>query len=339
MAAFSFVVEDAKGDYPFEDIQENCSVHVTFVKDSADDGGDDEPDQPKGSYAVKNYIMGDADVSMTASNGAVAAGDTYEVTWKAEEGNVITHVWINGEPHDELLEVGKFTIDSIDEDYIVEISAERIGEPQPSLDKAVVNENREDKNLVGDRLTYTLTVKNNYPYRDWENVVLQDCIPAGMKLDPDSITLKKNDTELPKPSASCYDDSTRMLAVPVGNISSADTYVLTFQTVIIQEAIQPDHASAWDLTNIALAEGDNGVIGSPEAKPNDQEDAKPLPNPEGSLTKTVENRTSKDGQVRVDDEIFYSLAAHNAAYGSVWTGVRILDKIPEGLSIQAVFIW
>ncbi|MGI6094227.1 MAG: isopeptide-forming domain-containing fimbrial protein [Lachnospiraceae bacterium] len=337
IAAFSLVAEGTSGEQPFEDIQENKSVHVTFVKDSVSDEGEDG--QPKDHYAVKNYIRGDADVSMTASNGAVTAGDTYEVAWKAEEGSIVTHVWVNGEARDDLLEAGKFVIDNIDGDYVVEVCAERIGDPQPSVDKTVVNESRKDKNLVGDRLTYTLTAKNNYPYRDWENAVLQDCIPAGMELDPDSMTLEKNGTELKKPSASCYDVETRTLTVPIGTLSVADTYILTFQTVITQDAIRPDNANAWDLTNVALGKGDNGVTGSQEVAPNDVEDAKPLPEPESSLVKTAVNQTSKDNKAQVKDKILYSLKARNAKYGSVWTGVRILDKIPAGLNVDTDSIY
>ena len=52
--------------------------------------------------------------------------------------------------------------------------------------------------------------------------------------------------------ASCYDADTRLLSVPIGSLLGGDEYVLTFDVLINQVAIQPGDPSDRDLSNTCL---------------------------------------------------------------------------------------
>ncbi len=332
---FRSVAEGTNGDQPFEDIQDDHSVQVVFAQDPVAEPEDpDAPVLPKDHYKVMTQIQGDANVSVTASNTSVKAGDPYEITWNVEEDSVITHIYVNGELRSDLLTENKVVLDAVEKDYQIEIVAERIGDPLPKLDKTVVNTNRTDRNLVGDRLAYSISAQNQYPYRTWENVQIMDQIPAGMELDTSSLSLMKNGIKLETLPASCYNAETRMLTVPIGDIESPDVYTVTFETVIRQEAIQSENQAAQSLTNLAWAEGDNAVTSSQEAKPNEEETARPLPGPDPMVSKTAVNEAADATGVKVGDTIRYGIKVENRRYGSVWTGVRITDQIPEGLTVD-----
>lgn len=335
------VAEGTAGDQPFEDIQNDHSVQVVFAKDPVADPDDpdnpDDPDapvQPKDYYQVMTQIQGDANVSVTASNTSVSTGDPYEVTWSVKDDSVITHIYVNGELRSDLLTENRLMLDAVEKDYLIEIIAEKIGDPLPKLDKAVVNETHLDQNLVGDRLTYTINAQNQYPYRTWDHVQIMDQIPVGMQLDTDSLTLLKNGAVIKTLPASCYNPDTRMLTVPIGEIANPDVYTVTFQTVILQSAIQPEDQAAQNLTNIAWAEGDNAVVNSQETEPNGIETAKPLPEPDSAVSKTAVNETENATGVKVGDMIRYGIKVENRRYGSVWTAVRVTDQIPEGLTVD-----
>ncbi len=329
------VAEGTAGDQPFEDIQDNHSVQVVFTEDPVEEPEDpDAPVVPKDHYKVMTQIQGDANISVTASNTSVKAGDPYEVVWNVEDDSVITHIYVNGELRSDLLTQNQITLDAVEKDYLIEIVAERIGDPIPKLDKTVVNENRTDQNRVGDRLTYELHAQNQYPYRTWENVKIMDQIPEGMELDTSTLTLLKNGVPIKTLPASCYDPNTRMLTVSVGDITNPDVYTLKFQTTIRQSSIQPENLAAQNLTNRAWAEGENAVVNSPEAKPNEDPVAKPLPDPDPAVSKTAVNAAEDAAGVKAGDTIRYGIKVENRRYGSVWTAVRITDRIPEGLTID-----
>ena len=81
---------------------------------------------------------------------------------------------------------------------------------------------------------------------------MKDRIPKGMTIDTDSIYLSKNGGEPVQVDASCYDADTRLLSVPIGSLLGGDEYVLTFDVLINQVAIQPGDPSDRDLSNTCL---------------------------------------------------------------------------------------
>ena len=73
--------------------------------------------------------------------------------------------------------------------------------------------------------------------------------------------------------------------MPIGSLLGGDEYVLTFDVLINQVAIQPGDPSDRDLSNTAQADGDNGSATSPTVTPNGDGSARPIPYPNGHLSK------------------------------------------------------
>ncbi|WP_059004556.1 isopeptide-forming domain-containing fimbrial protein [Bittarella massiliensis (ex Durand et al. 2017)] len=313
----------------FVNIGANHRVEVVFERD----GGSSDPDADP-LYRVDTAI--DRVKGTITGSAVLEGGSDHQVNWQAAEGYEVYRVTVDGQERPDYAgkTSGSHAFADIRQNHSVVVEFVRVDRVQPELGKGVVNDDRTDGNQSGDRLTYTLTAKNNQQNTLWKDVVMKDRLPQGMTIDTDSIYLSKNGGEPVPVDASCYDAATRLLSVPIGSLLGGDEYVLTFDVLINQVAIQPGDPSDRDLSNTAQADGDNGSATSPTVTPNGDGGARPIPYPNGHLAKVAENLTDGGGRVQVGDRVRYTLRAENGRYGSVWTGVSIVDTLPQGLEID-----
>ncbi|SCJ40204.1 fimbrial isopeptide formation D2 domain [Anaerotruncus sp. 2789STDY5834896] len=304
-------------------------VEVIFARDDAGS----EPESGE-KYRVDTAI--DRVKGTITGSAVLERGSDYKVQWQAVEGYEVYRVTVDGKeyPDHRGKTAGSHAFADIKQDHQVVVEFVRVDTVQPELGKGVVNGDRSDGNETGDRLTYTLTAKNNQQNSLWKDVVMKDRIPRGMTLDTDTIYLSKNGEEAVQIDDSCYDESSRLLCVPIGSLLGGDTYVLTFEVLINQVSIEPGATEGRDLSNTAQAAGSNGSATSPTVTPNGDGSAKPIAYPNGHLTKTAADLTDSGGKVQIGDRIRYVLRAENSRDGSVWTGVTITDTLPQGLDID-----
>lgn len=320
------------GSFPFADVQQDHRVHVTFKRT------EEEPQED--AFSVRTALVGGPG-TVTAGNGTVAPGADYPVEWTVPEGYIVTSVVVNGKEDPSLLDAGRFDITSIDCNYDIVVNVGKAPAPRPVVSKTVVNDSRIEGNRVGDRLTYTITVRNDQERTVWRDGFIEDRIPLGMSLDTASLKLSVQGSSAQALPVSCYDPLTRTLRVPLGPVAEDVTYVLTFSTTIVQTAIQPGDGS--NLANVAVAtEKDGSPVPGPDGKPaesqpaipNDEAGATPLPGAEGDVTKTASNLTQQGSAVQAGDRVLYRIAVSNKAPGTVWTNVRVKDPIPAGLAVD-----
>lgn len=85
---------------------------------------------------------------------------------------------------------------------------------------------------VGDTLTYKINVKNNKESSFntiWKQVVVTDVLPEGLLFDKATANMKINNLAIPETDYS-FDESTRTLTIPVGNLNSQESSVISFNT-------------------------------------------------------------------------------------------------------------
>ncbi len=111
------IVIGTPGEYPFEQIQEDHTIHVTFVKAKYE--------APAGTFSVQTAITGDCGATITAGNGALDPGSDYPVSWTVPKGYRVVGVLVNGTARDDLLKAGSFTITNIDQNYLVEVALDK----------------------------------------------------------------------------------------------------------------------------------------------------------------------------------------------------------------------
>lgn len=108
----------------------------------------------------------------------------------------------------------------------------------PQMSKTVVSSGGATTQ-VGDTLTYTLTATNGKPTTidtTWHDVVLTDTLPAGLTFKPETANVTINGV-IVTASDYTYDESTRLLTLPVGNLNSGESAVVTFTTTVEQLAV------------------------------------------------------------------------------------------------------
>lgn len=233
--------------------------------------------------------------------------------------------------------------------------------PKPLIYKTVVNYDRSnEQSMVGDKLEYTVTVKNDMFDSVWKNAVVRDRIPEGIEIDTENIILRTADADTVLDPA-VYDAESRMLSVYLGDIGYEDQYQLIFTAEITGSVLD------YDIGNIAWANGkDPSVPGGNDPVPGVDDDTKPgdpyfepdgdddwvdeggpttdkvYPNEEDrptapgpKLTKTSRNTTHPVGDAEYGDIIEYEIEIANTQYGSSWKNVTVVDTLPEQLTPEA----
>ncbi|WP_404351058.1 isopeptide-forming domain-containing fimbrial protein [Companilactobacillus paralimentarius] len=85
----------------------------------------------------------------------------------------------------------------------------------PVVSKTYTNEtDSSGTNNIGDKLKFSLKVRNNGYGSSWTYEKLKDTIPDGLQIDPNSIVLTYNNGTYTSINASDYDASTKTLTIP-----------------------------------------------------------------------------------------------------------------------------
>lgn len=229
--------------------------------------------------------------------------------------------------------------------------------PKPEIVKDVENLDRTgEQSRVGDKLRYSVTIRNHQEESIWKNAVVRDRIPEGMELDTSSITLEGGFGRMTL--SNVYTAADRMLSVYLGDINDGDVYVLTYTVTLTTDVLETDIGNiAWAKGKDPALEGgndpipnapvdirtgdwynpggsnwpDEGAITSDKVYP----DISDRPVPGGAkLTKTAKN-LSQPGFKRgnPDDVIEYEIEIANTQAGSLLRDVVVRDEIPEMLDM------
>jgi fimbrial isopeptide formation D2 family protein len=202
--------------------------------------------------------------------------------------------------------------------------------PSPKMEKKATNVTTgvDGEAIVGDTLEYTITLSNEEPNTEWKNVVVTDVLPEG--IDFNSATgVKINGVSTTNYT---YNQGTRTLVVPVGNINGGKsdgtekaTIIVTFYVTVNEKAY------GQTVVNTAIGRGDNGEIEVPDNGTDVVSDT-----PQPSIVKTSRNITSNTpGKAVVGDTLEYKITLANAKPNSVWKNVVVTDALPIGVDFNA----
>lgn len=103
-----------------------------------------------------------------------------------------------------------------------------LADPDPSVDKAVKDLSGDGSYDNGDEVLYTITVKNARLGSAWYGVVVTDTVPLGLKLDAKSIRMAGSDKVFADVSPEAYNEGTRELTVPVGDVLGGEVYTIAY---------------------------------------------------------------------------------------------------------------
>ena len=183
------------------------------------------------------------------------------------------------------------------------------GKTKPTLTKQASKKTAE----VGDSITYTLTAGNaENATVALENVIITDTLPQGLEFKAGSVQVNGKSV-----SGTSYDDETRTLTIPVGNIAVDDSVKVTFMATITKDAY------GKTIKNVAVLTSDNGPDTPAEDPGVNVGDGKAKP--------TIEKISNKK-EVSVGDRIEYTLTVGNEATATVdLENPVITDVIPSGL--------
>lgn len=186
------------------------------------------------------------------------------------------------------------------------------GKAKPQIDKYA----NKSSARVGDKITYTLTVKNDDTATvPVENGVITDVLPAGLTFEYGSVTLNGKNT-----NDYTYDENTRLLTVNIGTIEPDAKQVIGFTATV--------NESAYNTTiqNLATLTSDN-------ADPvQDKDDGVAIA--DGDALLTVSKSADKT-IAKVGDTITYTVNAANATGADVNIRDAVMaDTIPNGLTFR-----
>lgn len=211
-------------------------------------------------------------------------------------------------------------------------------DPGTKVTKSVTDVTRGDAvdAQVGDVLRYTVTVANDVPDSLLADGVATDLLPAGIDLNKASVKVTYADgTTKAVDAADVYDEETRTLTVPVGDVPGGKAAVVVFEGSLARSAVDEATPEAHDVGNVATADGK-----TPEDKPTPTESSdKVFPAgwikfaiPQPAFSKTVADDDSTEGFF-AGDQVTYTIEVGNAMVNTVWEDVTVTDVIPDGLDL------
>lgn len=104
------------------------------------------------------------------------------------------------------------------------------GDAKAQLEKHVKNLNHEDGNTYfNDWLQYDIVLTNSAPGTLLQEAVIVDHLPSALELNTITLLLKRADGSKIFLDESVYDAKERVITVPIGQLASGDTYVLTYK--------------------------------------------------------------------------------------------------------------
>lgn len=213
-------------------------------------------------------------------------------------------------------------------------------DPEAAIAKAVTNETRGDAEdaVVGDVLTYTITLSNDLEGSLLRDAVITDVLPEGITLDEESIELRRADGTVEKlTAADVYDAGNRTLAVEAGDVAAKETAVLTFAARINDAAVDPNNPEAHNVGNVAVFEGSTPENDALDAVPSDivfptgwVKYVTPVP----TVQKGVQNLDREEGFYQ-EDRLAYTIEVGNDMPATSWKNVVVADTLPAGLELVA----
>lgn len=93
---------------------------------------------------------------------------------------------------------------------------------------------------VGDKIRYSITVKNVKPDSVWCDTVIKDELPVGIEPVPNTFQLKNVADDMVAVPDAVYNAQARTVALSCGNLYGGESYVLTFEAVVTEDAIGKD---------------------------------------------------------------------------------------------------
>ena len=248
------------------------------------------------------YAYGEDDRQLRVGLGDIEPGESVKVTFAVEVtreayGSTIKNVAVLS---------GSNIIDVSDEDEGIVIAD---GKTRPTLTKQASKKTAE----VGDSITYTLTAGNaENATVAIENATITDILPQGLEFKSGSVQVNGKSV-----SGTIYDDETRTLTVPVGNIDVDASVKVSFMVTVTKDAY------GKTIKNVAVLGSDNG----PDVKAED-----PGVNIGDGKAKPSIEKTSNKKEASVGDRIEYTLKVSNEATATVdLENPVITDVIPTGL--------
>lgn len=206
----------------------------------------------------------------------------------------------------------------------------------PVVSKTYTNQtNSTGTNNIGDKLKFSLKVRNNGYGSSWTYEKLKDTIPDGLQIDPNSIVLTYNNGTSTPINASDYDASTKTLTIP-------PTLALTDgqeATISYNASITRD-ASGKTLTNTAYFTGHDTKTTS---KTYDASVDIPVKKSKFDFTfnKYVKNVTKGETNfttstnANIGDIVdFYMVYKVSAGSDSLSAGTKLTDDLPAGLVLD-----
>lgn len=207
----------------------------------------------------------------------------------------------------------------------------------PVVSKTYTNQSTNSgTNNIGDKLKFSLKVRNNGYGSSWTYEKLKDTIPDGLQIDPTSIVLTYNDGSSIPINASDYDASTKTLTIPPTlSLSDGQEATISYNASITREG------SGKTLTNTAYFTGHDTKTSS---KTYDASVDIPVKKSKFnfSFKKYVKNvtngetgfSTSTDAKVGdiVDFYMIYQVTSDST--DSLNAGTELTDDLPNGLVLD-----
>ena len=247
------------------------------------------------------YAYGEDDRQLRVRVGDIEPGESVKVTFAVEitrdaYGSTIKNVAVLS---------GSNIIEVRGEDDGIVVAP---GEVQPTMTKQA----NKAEAKVGETVTYTLTAGNAKEASvALENGVITDVIPQGMAFKHGSVQVNGSTAKY------SYDEETRTLTVPVGELAAGSSVQVSFVVEITKDAY------GKTIKNVAVLSSDNGPDTPAEDTGVNVDDGKAKP--------TIE-KTSNKKEASVGDRIEYTLTVGNEATATVdLENPVITDVIPTGL--------
>lgn len=170
--------------------------------------------------------------------------------------------------------------------------------------------------IVGDRLSYTLTV-GNVGSLEWSQVLVEDTIPNGMTVT--KVTLDGAEQTLN------IDPNNVSLTIPI--IAVNEEHVIAIETIVTKEAL-----GLMLLNKAVVAKDDTSLakVANTIVKVADK--------PTIENTQTVTNLTNTAGTFNVGDTVKYQLKTTNTADRGTVSKATINNAIPKGLLVDETSI-
>ena len=208
----------------------------------------------------------------------------------------------------------------------------------PVVSKSYTNETTGNaggvgKNNINDKLKFSLHVKNNGYGSKWTYKTLEDKIPDGLQIDPNSIKMRYNDGTTENLSADNYDAETKTLTIsPALILSDGESATITYEATITRAGGGKTITNTADFTGHDTKTDDKTYSASVDIdveKPNYNFDfTKEVKNVTNGETEFKDSTDAKIGDT-VEYHIYFGVTADSTQ--SLAKGSELVENLPTGL--------